>query len=1294
MKKKSLNKIIRKSIKILKEQLNLDLIVDNPNNVLDTGDYYYFNMGEIMITSTQLTQAWSSCPEIKFAGVFPGYVLSNDASTPNFGPFTDTSTYNNTFVDDNIPFHCYVWAMEGSYVTGLSNTVCTIETGDWGSPEGGFSPLYGIGINNPAFGESPSSVTNIDSFLSQVQGASEVNPIFCEESSYVPPDDNLADPDCPQISFINLPEEISENPTTLNWTGGCPELPIYSTLIANNAYDTAINVNWEAEGCPNGSGCFIPNTGTHTWNIPCDLVTVGETYYYFIASMAVYDEGYTAQNIYNWGSTPDNDIGVQPDEYPFYRYSNQQFGTILITPEACPEPGCTDPTAFNYNPDATVDDGSCISVIEGCTDPTAFNYDSSANTDNGSCVAVVNGCTDPQSINYNPEATTDDGSCKSLDDYEFPGCNEEDPYLPESFLQYLNSYFAVNFGIPANIDSNQFCREYCNDSDYLSALNAIPLNTAIGENLSAATACDCCDPVLGCTDPDATNYNPDATINDGSCVPEILGCIDPIAINFDSDANTDDESCEYIEGCTDNTAFNYNPEAIIDDGSCEPAISGCTNDEATNYNPEANIDDGSCFIEIFGCTDEIASNYNSEANTDDGSCEYVPGCTDENATIDDGSCILPEDLTCNDFEQSPIGDQDWLCTSCEQGSVPDNMSQLCDCCPVYGCTDDTALNYNEEATVDDGTCTYSVFGCTDTTALNFNDAATDDDGSCEYSPLELDYFCCDQDAVNYGENFEGTQLNIDGYVDTYLMTNPDQELCKNELCDYEGCMDPEAPNYDPEATIDDGSCEKVKFYACGPCKGCIEDPSGPFSSLEECETTGCQPTFETINWSQTAFGSKETFCGRCYLAYPNTQQVAAEYGDLYFNNPEGYLSLPNCDCCCESGVDLAGYFEGTLEIGSTIPPLSATVEEANETGIAPITTFECYDFFSEIPGECERFDNTPQDGQDTACGIYWNCVYYNSSTTIPNDGPGGQNCYMDPEVGLQSYDESAQQMAADVTENGSCCGPPPPPLISGCMDPNALNYDPNANAQAGCSDQNDCEGTWVGVMQAPIYNEQSPNYPTINLVSGTCEYDTGGEDGCDTFNGLPNGEAICDMFFEMEEGDEGYSQLAGLTNNGLCCPNQPIYGCTNDSEAVTNYNPEATIDDGSCEYEFNTDCTNFSILNSEFQSTICYRCENQPDYVDMNCECCIYGCTDSLATNYDSEAIIDDNSCEIPDGIIDPDEDPCYEFDQLPELQQTAVCDAYALNPNIPGMALLIDNGNCCPDNLNERFKQLAGIKK
>ena len=52
---------------------------------------------------------------------------------------------------------------------------------------------------------------------------------------------------------------------------------------------------------------------------------------------------------------------------------------------------------------------SSSSICLGCTDSTAFNYDSLANTDDGSC--IINGCTDSTACNYDLLANTDDGSC-------------------------------------------------------------------------------------------------------------------------------------------------------------------------------------------------------------------------------------------------------------------------------------------------------------------------------------------------------------------------------------------------------------------------------------------------------------------------------------------------------------------------------------------------------------------------------------------------------------------------------------------------------------------------------------------------------------------------------------------------------------------------------------------------------------------------------------------------------------------------------------------------------------------
>lgn len=53
---------------------------------------------------------------------------------------------------------------------------------------------------------------------------------------------------------------------------------------------------------------------------------------------------------------------------------------------------------------------------------------------------------------------------------------------------------------------------------------------------------------------------------------------------------------------------------------------------------------------------------------------------------------------------------------------------------VYGCTDPNANNYNPDATIDDGSCTYNIYGCTDSNALNYDPDANIDDGSCTYKP--------------------------------------------------------------------------------------------------------------------------------------------------------------------------------------------------------------------------------------------------------------------------------------------------------------------------------------------------------------------------------------------------------------------------------------------------------------------------------------------------------------------------------------------------------------------------------
>ena len=145
--------------------------------------------------------------------------------------------------------------------------------------------------------------------------------------------------------------------------------------------------------------------------------------------------------------------------------------------------------------------------------------------------------------------------------------------------------------------------------------------TCIQSNYDANATCDdgsCVPFTYGCMDPAAINYNPSVTADDGSCL--YTGCTDSTACNYDANADKDDGSCILPEGCTDPAAFNYDANATCDDGSCQPVVSGCTDPNAINYASGANTDDGTC--QYAGCTDPSASNYDANATVDDGSCTY------------------------------------------------------------------------------------------------------------------------------------------------------------------------------------------------------------------------------------------------------------------------------------------------------------------------------------------------------------------------------------------------------------------------------------------------------------------------------------------------------------------------------------------------------------------------------------------------------------------------------------------------------------------------------------------------
>jgi len=84
--------------------------------------------------------------------------------------------------------------------------------------------------------------------------------------------------------------------------------------------------------------------------------------------------------------------------------------------------GCTAMEACNYNPDATIEDFSCVFPGEPCDDLSASTINDVYGAD-CVCAGMLIGCMEPTACNYNPAALMDDGSCG------FPGdaCEDGDP---------------------------------------------------------------------------------------------------------------------------------------------------------------------------------------------------------------------------------------------------------------------------------------------------------------------------------------------------------------------------------------------------------------------------------------------------------------------------------------------------------------------------------------------------------------------------------------------------------------------------------------------------------------------------------------------------------------------------------------------------------------------------------------------------------------------------------------------------------------------------------------------------
>ena len=358
----------------------------------------------------------------------------------------------------------------------------------------------------------------------------------------------------------------------------------------------------------------------------------------------------------------------------------------------------------------------------------------------------------------------------------------------------------------------------------------------------------------GCTDSEATNYDPAAVLDDGTCdypEPSYEGLSYELIAENEPEAGmrTFRVYANFSNPADQLTAIfaqDGNPMEISSTSAYyQNAIGGAF---ASEINPFADLIDPDVVYDSWFTIGGENSNVNLSTVGVDGAATafeaggdfsidnalggswFVLPDMEPLAFPDDNGQVLIAQLTTNGQVSFSVN----LQYRAQNGTNPQAFNQtLVFPDLAFGCTDPAACNYDPAAEVESGECTYpetyytcdgecvndtdgdgvcdelEIPGCTDANADNYDSAATDDDGSCEFLG------CTDSAACNYDPEANTNDGSCD-YPETYYncagecVNDADDDGICDEL-EIPGCTNADADNYDSDATDDNGSCE---FLGC------------------------------------------------------------------------------------------------------------------------------------------------------------------------------------------------------------------------------------------------------------------------------------------------------------------------------------------------------------------------------------------------------------------------------------------------------------------------------------------------
>jgi hypothetical protein len=213
-----------------------------------------------------------------------------------------------------------------------------------------------------------------------------------------------------------------------------------------------------------------------------------------------------------------------------------------------------------------------------------------------------------------------------------------------------------------------------------------------------------------------------------------------------------------------------------------------------------------------------------------------------------------------------------------------------------GCMDDTACNYDADATIG-GDCDYSCIGCTDSSAANYCDTCTIDDGTCISSCTMIYVNMTDTYGDGWNQNVltitdgagnvsESTIMDGNGDFTTNVFTTYEGAYATTvELCLADGCasMSWTTGSYVTETafTITDGD---GNVLASGQDGNLSQDSFGV--NDDSCVAYGCNDT-NADNYDETATAND----GSCEYSCEYLLSYDSYINSAYDNSFSNYLCL-------------------------------------------------------------------------------------------------------------------------------------------------------------------------------------------------------------------------------------------------------------------------------------------------------------------------------------------------------------------------------------------------------------------